>query len=308
MPNNNIRPELSATVFGLQARFFDVVQNTDTGRILNQTIGIHGRQITGYDNGAMLSVKLRFDDSCKNGHESFSITGEVRIPKRDVVACGCLHEDIARVFPELEPIIKWHLTSTDGPMHYVANTCYHAGDRDSNGKRKGEPRRHELRVKFGSFPIYFEKPQNFCIWLREALDHNAKTFKTNPSHKHFEVVEVTHKEHPEWVKFSFDDYTTEWHKCPFNSRLEAEQWREAMRFDISFPRVPIDFSEGKARDLNAARSAAVWPDATDDELCQERPQLEAALRGRLPALLAEFKRDMLKIGFIYPGEPDAPPT
>ena len=201
MPNNNIRPELNATVFGLQARFFGVVQNTDTGRILNQTISIHGRQITGYDKGAMLSVELRFDDSCKNGHESFSITGEVRIPNRGVVACGCLHEDIARVFPELEPIIKWHLTSTDGPMHYVTNTCYHAGDRDSNGKRKGEP-----------------------------------------------------------------------------------------------------------RDLNAARSTAVWPDATDDELCQERLQLEAALRGRLPALLAEFKRDMLKIGFIYPEEPDAPPT
>ena len=62
MPNNNIRPEFSATVFGLQARFFGVVQNTDTGRILNQTISIHGRQITGYDKGAMLSVELRFDE------------------------------------------------------------------------------------------------------------------------------------------------------------------------------------------------------------------------------------------------------
>ena len=46
----------------------------------------------------------------------------------------------------------------------------------------------------------------------------------------------------------------------------------------------------------------MWPDATDEELCQERPQLEAALKARLPALLAEFKQAMLEIGFIYPEE------
>jgi hypothetical protein len=58
--------------------------------------------------------------------------------------------------------------------------------------------------------------------------------------------------------------------------------------------------EGKERDLAAARRCAVWPDATDEELCQERPELEAALKARLPALLAEFKQVMLEIGFIYP--------
>lgn len=45
---------------------------------------------------------------------------------------------------------------------------------------------------------------------------------------------------------------------------------------------------------------AVWLDATDEELCQERPQLEAALKARLPALVAEFKQTMLDVGFIYP--------
>ena len=303
MPNEIVRREAQVTVFGVQARTYNVVQNTDTGRILNQKIAVFGRPIKGYGKDAKLSVELRFDDNCDNGHESFAITAEVRRPGRcDVEACGCLHEDIAKVFPELAPLIKWHLTSTDGPMHYIASTRYHAGDRDHWGKRKGEPHQHVLRVKFGGFPIHFEKDQNFCIWFREALEHNAVTLKTNPSHKHFEIVEIAHKERPEWVKFSFDDYTTEWYKCPFDSRLEAEQWREAMRFDVSFPRVPTAFGEGKERDLAAARSCAVWPDATDEELCQERPQLEAALKARLPALLAEFKQAMLEIGFIYPEE------
>jgi hypothetical protein len=40
---------------------------------------------------------------------------------------GCLHEDIARRFPRLAPLIRWHLCDQDGtPMHYVANGVYHA--------------------------------------------------------------------------------------------------------------------------------------------------------------------------------------
>jgi hypothetical protein len=33
---------------------------------------------------------------------------------------------IGEHFPELQQYFKWHLTSTDGPMHYIANTIYWA--------------------------------------------------------------------------------------------------------------------------------------------------------------------------------------
>lgn len=99
------------------------------------------RPIEGYGRNAALRVEVRFDDECRNGHNTFTITAEVRIPgRRDIEACGCLHEDIAEVFPELAPLIKWHLVSSDGPMHYLANTLYHASDRDHWGLRKGERR------------------------------------------------------------------------------------------------------------------------------------------------------------------------
>lgn len=39
---------------------------------------------------------------------------------------GCIHDEVAKHFPELAHLIKWHLSSTDGPMHYVANTVYWA--------------------------------------------------------------------------------------------------------------------------------------------------------------------------------------
>lgn len=103
----------------------------------SQTKTFGPRAIAGYGKNAMLTAIVRYDDECGNGHNSFSITGEVVTPtsKRhnDIVAGGCMHEDIARVFPELAQYIKWHLTSSDGPMHYVANTLYWLGYQNAPG-------------------------------------------------------------------------------------------------------------------------------------------------------------------------------
>lgn len=39
-------------------------------------------------------------------------------------AGGAAHTEIARHFPELARLIKWHLVSTEEPMHYLANAQY----------------------------------------------------------------------------------------------------------------------------------------------------------------------------------------
>lgn len=94
------------------------------------------RKIEGYGANTYIKAEVRHDDRCGNGHNAFSITGEIYVPgRRDCEACGCLHNEIAKSFPELAPFIKWHLCSTDGPMHYLANTLYHAGDRDLDAAR-----------------------------------------------------------------------------------------------------------------------------------------------------------------------------
>ena len=86
------------------------------------------RKVT--ESGSIVAT-IRFNDDCKNGHQSFAITGEVyEKGQREAVAGGCLHEDIATHFPELAPFIKWHLTSTDGPLHYLANSMYWAKQGD----------------------------------------------------------------------------------------------------------------------------------------------------------------------------------
>ena len=77
-----------------------------------------------------LTATVRYDDQCGNGHNSFGITGAQYRKRRNGTweedCFGCMHETIIKHFPELAPYIKWHLCDSDGPMHYLANTSYHA--------------------------------------------------------------------------------------------------------------------------------------------------------------------------------------
>lgn len=62
----------------------------------------------------------------------FSVTGEIGTYAQhrngNVQACGCLHEEILRAWPELAPIVALHLSDEDGvPMHALENARYWAG-------------------------------------------------------------------------------------------------------------------------------------------------------------------------------------
>ena len=72
--------------------------------------------------GSCINAEIRHDDECGNGHNTFAITAE--IPEHGMF--GCCHDEFAEAFPEYAHLLKWHLCSTDGPLHYVANTMYHA--------------------------------------------------------------------------------------------------------------------------------------------------------------------------------------
>jgi len=76
-----------------------------------------------------MRVTMRHDDECRNGHNTFAITADI-YKGGCFDSGGCLHDEIREHFPELAHLIQWHLCSTDGPLHYIANTAYHAGDLD----------------------------------------------------------------------------------------------------------------------------------------------------------------------------------
>lgn len=111
----------------------------------------HGREYR-------ITAHVRHDDSCGNGHNSFAITATIDEKSRGrwvESAGGMCHGEIARHFPELAPLLQWHLCSTDGPMHYIANARYWAGFSGyRDGKPNSPPNAEHLRstIVFGAVP------------------------------------------------------------------------------------------------------------------------------------------------------------
>ena len=83
-------------------------------RTISKNITYNGHQ-------RVMTVTLRYDDRCNNGHNTFSITGDI-----SKLMGGCIHDEIREFFPELAKYIKWDLCSSNGPLYYIANTLYHA--------------------------------------------------------------------------------------------------------------------------------------------------------------------------------------
>lgn len=237
---------------------------------------------------------IRYDDDCGNGHHSFAITGETRefYDGRWVDgSAGCIHETVAEFFPELAPFIKWHLTSSDGPMHYISNTKYHASNKDCWGKLKGEPHHFHTHIKFGTFPVTQAISDKLYKFLKE------RTSYTDPE---LVIVEITHTSDGKTYspQYTFEGLEATWGSAPFKSRNEAEQMKEALEiYPVEFVRVPWSWGEGKERDFDAARNSAVWPEATEAELMAD--DLEEKLKARHPQLMADFKADIEKLGLLF---------
>lgn len=268
----------------------------------NQKKKVGPRFFTEHGEQKRITAVLRYDDECGNGHNSFSITADIQRKGGNgqwyFDAGGCCHEEIEKRFPELAHLIKWHLFDSTGPMHYVANTMYHAGNRDCHGLLKGEVRAYAETVKFKGFPITFEltRSREFIQWLKQILAEGKRAGD-------FEIIAVEHKLEPGGYKygpkFTFSGFPVkEWHLCPFDDEQEAQQWKEALlTLPFEIIETPCAWGEGKERELDAARHSAVWPEATDEDLTA--PGLKERLEARLPELVERFKADMEAQGFTF---------
>lgn len=176
-----------------------------------------------------IKATVRYDDRCGNGHNTFSITGEYYYAgkshtDRNMISCGCVHEAISQAFPELREYLKWHLCSSDCPMHYIANTTYHARE---HGVQKG--------------------------WLYRSMDDKCLQYG--------DISEIKPITNIPYKGFSY---------------------------------IKEDEKTAKTASLEAARSCAIWPDASIDQLRDEN-----TLKDRLPALMGEFQEAVESLGFEY---------
>jgi hypothetical protein len=138
-------------------------------------------------NGRSITVNLRFDDNCRNGSMTFSATADIvniKLCGDKTESCGCLHDEIARHFPGLAPLLKWHLTSTDGPMHYLANTLYWLG---RSGYTDGKPNSPPNLEYARSTAVWPEMPADVTeSELRERLPALLSAFHTDMEATGFE--------------------------------------------------------------------------------------------------------------------------
>lgn len=77
-----------------------------------------------------ITVNIRLDDECKNGHQDFAITGDIyeaNKPRTDRyhISGGCIHDDILKHFPKFKMFVDLHLCDFNGvPMHATASGYY----------------------------------------------------------------------------------------------------------------------------------------------------------------------------------------
>jgi len=231
-----------------------------------------------YGPGRVIKVKIRFDDECGNGHNTFSITGDIYHPGNNDIDCGgCIHDEIAKYFPKLKKYIQWHLVSSDGPMHYIANTMYHAEE-----EKEGIPNSWDDMFKFNGFPMTFDLKKDFVKFLQE-----------DKSGFDFEVIAISHKEKKTYSdNYTFGGFGNTWYDCPFHSEREALEFLDCLHVCKGFTLVKTitGTSDEKLSDITAARESACWPDATLKQL-----QNKEILLKRLPEMMLQFERDMIEL-------------
>lgn len=123
-----------------------------------------------------IQAQVGHDDDCGNGHNTFSITGSGGYRGRRADCFGCMHEDIAKHFPELAPYIRWHLTSTDGPLHYLANGKFWAGHSGFRDRKLGSPPNLE---HLKSTIVYGALPTDASFDLADHLYSDERGFTWN---------------------------------------------------------------------------------------------------------------------------------
>lgn len=242
-----------------------------------------------------VEAEIRWDDQCSNGYNTFAITGSGwekgrRMDPQNPDWGGSCHDLLIAVFPQLRPLIQYHGMGSKGPTHYVTNTLYHASDRDCWGRKAGEPYNFEPFYLIGSSPLEVKIPKKVIEFVKAEIERGAPGFVVE-SVPYAPSADRDYKFGPKFQLAGMP--ACKWHDAPYDTASEAEgmaaaftQWAADPDF-IKVVSRATSFGEGKIPNFDHARSCAMWPDATDDQL-QDADQLIE----RIPLLIGTFKQEL----------------
>lgn len=191
---------------------------TKTSTLRHRITVSKGEQVT--------DISIKLDDDCKNGHEDFSITANIK--EKDsrgqwVEAGGeCCHEHILKLRPGLKPFVDLHLCTWQGvPMHCAANAFYwlaghlglsyveYHGSSGSSGKSKDECLRifkEHVRCTDEELPVLLEcRSQEELLIAIEDLGI-VKRWKKE--------AKAAIKQLEEWTGSEFESTATRGHWAP----------------------------------------------------------------------------------------------
>lgn len=125
-----------------------------------------------------ICVTISLDDDCENGHQDFTITGDIYVANKPKIGkyhlCGgCIHDEILKHFPEFKIFIDLHLCDYNGvPMHATANGYYHLKN-GFNIKLDGDLFKEKFCEYYRITPLQFDTLKNsrseveFAVFLKE---------------------------------------------------------------------------------------------------------------------------------------------
>lgn len=110
---------------------------------------------TSNDNKLKMTITIRLNDECKNGHADFSITANAKEcynGRWQDSFGGCCHDEILKIYPKLKQFVNLHLSDSNGfPMYAIENGFYHLWDETKTKQERKRITKEYLRINEAEF-------------------------------------------------------------------------------------------------------------------------------------------------------------
>ena len=135
---------------------------------MEKTVDIRHKIFDVSEERLKMTVSIRLNDECKNGHADFSITANAKEyynGRWQESFGGCCHDEILKRFPKLKMFVNLHLSDSNGfPMYAIENGFYHLWDKTKTKQERKQITKKYLRINEKEFQKLAKiKDKLYCL-------------------------------------------------------------------------------------------------------------------------------------------------